>query len=171
MKVRNIFFVVIAVSILGIATLYAQEGGRRGRPGGPEMMRRFPVMAALDANADGEISAEEITGASAALRKLDKNGDGKLTEEEIRPNFEGGPGGRRGEGPGGPNPEEMVNRLLEFDKNSDGKLSKDEVPERMSGLFERGDANKDGVLTKDELRKLAEAQSGGGPRREDHDHE
>ena len=45
-------------------------------------------------------------------------------------------------------------------KNGDGQLSKDEVPERLHGMFERGDTNKDGVLGKDELRKLAEAQSG-----------
>ncbi len=48
--------------------------------------------------------------------------------------------------------------------------NKDEVPERMHGLFERGDANKDGVLGKDELRKLAEAQSSGRRRDERDDH-
>ena len=133
------------------------------------MMRRFPLMMALDANGDGVITAEEINNAPAALRKLDKNGDGKLTEDELRPEFPEGPGGRggegrRGEGPGGPNPDEMVKQLLEFDKNGDGQLSKDEVPERLHGLFERGDTNKDGLLGKDELRKLAEAQAGGARR-------
>lgn len=61
-------------------------------------------------------------------------------------------------GPSGPTPDEMVKQLLEFDRNGDGQLSKDEVPERMQGLFARGDANQDGVLTQDELRKLAAAQ-------------
>jgi hypothetical protein len=75
------------------------------------MMQFLPVLAALDADKNGEISAEEIDNAAAALKKLDKNGDGKLTEEELRPNFpggRGGPGGRPGgEGgrPGGPPPE------------------------------------------------------------------
>ena len=49
-------------------------------------------MAALDANHDGVIDADEIANASAALRKLDKNGDGKLTMDELRPpRRQGGP--------------------------------------------------------------------------------
>ena len=43
-----------------------------------------PIIAALDANHDGEIDASEISNAPAALRKLDKNGDGKLTRAELR---------------------------------------------------------------------------------------
>jgi hypothetical protein len=78
--------------------------------------------------------------------------------------------GPRGEGPGSPNPDELVKRLLEFDRNGDGQLSKEELPERLQGLFARGDANKDGILSKDELRKLAEAQSANAPRNEHDDH-
>ena len=168
MKKRYVFYTLTALIAACVGALYAQDGGfgRRGGQGRPDMMRRFPLMMALDANNDGVISAEEINNAPAALRKLDKNGDGKLTEDELRPNFAEGPGGRRGEGAGASNPDEMVRQLLEFDRNGDGKLSKEEVPERLSGLFERGDLNKDGVLDKDELRKLAEAQSGGGQRDE-----
>lgn len=176
MKKLSVLCILAAIFAVGANTFYAQEGrpgGGRGGPGGRDFMRALPVMTALDADGDGVISAEEINNASVALRKLDKNGDGKLTEDEIRPSFPergpGGPGGRGGErGPGGPNPEEMVKQLLEFDKNGDGQLSKSEVPERMHGMFERGDTNKDGVLSKEELRKLAEAQSG-GERRDEHD--
>ena len=53
-------------------------------------------MAALDADGNGEISAEEIKGAVAALKKLDKNKDGKLTEDELRPSFGGSRSGGRG---------------------------------------------------------------------------
>ena len=59
----------------------------------------------------------------------------------------------------GPTPEEIVKELLDFDKSGDGQLSQDEVPERMQGLFTRGDDNHDGVLSRAELFKLAEAQS------------
>ncbi|MFN0108469.1 MAG: EF-hand domain-containing protein [Blastocatellia bacterium] len=166
MKTRYAICILVTLIATGVGA-YAQE--RRGGPGRPpDMMRRLPLMLALDVNGDGVISEEEISNATAALLKLDKNKDGKLTEEELRPEFPEGPGGRRGEGPGpgGPNPDEMVKQLLEFDKNGDGQLGKDEVPERMHGLFERGDANKDNVLSKDELRKLAEAQSGGAQRAE-----
>ena len=78
-----------------------QERGGGGRQGGQMsgsmLMQMFPVMAALDADKDGTISAAEISGASAALAKLDANGDGELTFDEIRPQrFQGGRGGGRG---------------------------------------------------------------------------
>jgi hypothetical protein len=66
-----------------------------------------PIIAALDTDGDGVISAEEIANAAASLRKLDKNGDGQLTPDEYRPkppkpdNQQGGPAGKRGEGPQG----------------------------------------------------------------------
>lgn len=70
-------------------------------PPGPFGPMRMPVMTALDVNADGELSAEEIAGASQALSKLDKSGDGKLGRGELAPAFagRGGPGGRQGRGP------------------------------------------------------------------------
>lgn len=73
------------------------EGG--GPPGGPFGPPRIPIMTAIDANGDGELSADEIAKAAEALKKLDKNGDGKLSREELRPQF--GPGfGPRGPGDG-----------------------------------------------------------------------
>ena len=120
-------------------------------------MRFNPLVAAIDTDHDGVLSAKEIGNAAAALKTLDKNGDGKLTADEVRPNF----GGRGRGGPGG-SPDEMVKRLMEFDKNGDGKLSKDEVPERMQGMFDRADTNNDGVLTEDEIRKMPRPQRGPG---------
>ena len=64
-------------------------------------MRMLPVMQALDADQDGELSAKEIENAVAALKTLDKNKDGKLTEDELRPNFPEGGRGFGGRGPGG----------------------------------------------------------------------
>ena len=45
----------------------------------------IPTIAALDADRNGEISAEEIANASAALQKLDANNDGKLSRDEFLP--------------------------------------------------------------------------------------
>ena len=44
-----------------------------------------PVMLALDANADGALSAAEIANATTSLKALDVNGDGELTPDELRP--------------------------------------------------------------------------------------
>jgi len=48
-------------------------------------MRFHPLLAALDADHDGEISAAEMQNAPAALKTLDRNHDGKLTPDEILP--------------------------------------------------------------------------------------
>ncbi len=154
---------------------------QEGQPGGMSFMRMSPILNGIDVNHDGVITADELANAPAQLRKLDKNGDGKLTQDEAGLQMMGGRGGGRGrgegrgEGEGGgdeppspaPTAEELTATLMVFDKNHNGQLEKDEVPERMQGLFERGDTNHDGVLTRDEIAKLAEAnrqQAGGGGR-------
>jgi hypothetical protein len=53
-----------------------------------------PVIAALDADRDGTISAEEMQDASESLNKLDKNDDGEISPEELHPH---GPPPREGE--------------------------------------------------------------------------
>ncbi len=50
-----------------------------------QMMQRIPVMATLDIDGDGKLSAAELAAASQSLRKLDTNGDGDLSSNEIRP--------------------------------------------------------------------------------------
>ncbi|MEX2173600.1 MAG: hypothetical protein WD872_04505 [Pirellulaceae bacterium] len=134
-----------------------REGGdrpERGPPPGPP-----PLVMALDADRDGELSAAEIEGASKALLKLDKNSDGKLTREELRP--AGAPDAR----PGEPRPgregaariiEQMRERLKEADANKDGKLSKEEAPDRLKENFDQIDANSDGQIDEAEQRKLYE---------------
>ncbi len=67
------------------------RGGRGGRgrgdgPGGEMNFIRFdPILAAVDTNGDGVISADEIKNSAGAIRKLDKDGDGKVTREEAMP--------------------------------------------------------------------------------------
>ena len=132
---------------------FGERGGPPGGGGAPA-----PLVVALDADGDGELSPKEIDNAVAALRALDKNKDGKLTRDEYLP-------AGRGAAPGGPTAAELVERMMAFDKNGDGKLGRDELPERMQGLMDRADLNKDGTIDKDELSKLAQQQAarGGGP--------
>lgn len=70
------------------------EGEGRGGPGG--MMRLDPVLAALDADANDEISAAELAAAPTALKKLDRDGDGRLAVDEAGMNLGRGRGGLRG---------------------------------------------------------------------------
>jgi hypothetical protein len=48
-------------------------------------MSHHPVLAALDSDHDGEISAAELARAAASLRTLDRNRDGYLTADELVP--------------------------------------------------------------------------------------
>ncbi len=157
-------------------------GGDRGR-GGPSgmdrggFMRMMPVFAALDKDQDGELSAEEINNAVAALKTLDKDNDGKLSADEMRPDmsamggrggFMGGAGGPGAPGGGRPNGDtagSMADRMFAYDENKDEKLAKTELPERIQQMFDRFDTNKDGFLTRDEL-NAAPPRDGNRPRPE-----
>ena len=105
MKVPHTFLAGAVAFGLTSLSATAQEPKRDGPPPG---RMPPPLMAALDANKDGEIDAAEMANASVALKTLDKNNDGKLTGEEIRPprgdRGPGGPGGPKDgdRGPGGP---------------------------------------------------------------------
>lgn len=54
--------------------------GEGGREGGPP---RDALFAALDKDGDGSLSADEITGAPAAIRTLDRDGNGSVSLEEL----------------------------------------------------------------------------------------
>ena len=69
------------------------EAGGDGEPARP----RIPLMAVLDADGDGTVSAAEIASAPRSLRALDTDGDGRLAQEELRPPADG-----ESEGDGGP---------------------------------------------------------------------
>ena len=136
--------------------------GRGGFGGGfpPEFFPGIVIMAALDADKDGALSADEIANATAALKKLDKNGDGKVGRDEIRTELEKllpprrERGGRRGGGGFGGG--SFLDRIMEHDKNADGKISASELPAVMAGLMDRGDKNKDGFLEKSEIEALSQ---------------
>lgn len=55
---------------------------RRGKGG--KHRRKHPLAAALDANHDRTIDANEIANASRALLQLDRNGDGQLNRDDMR---------------------------------------------------------------------------------------
>ena len=78
------------MSLLAATGLSAQPSGNRQAT--TVGHRAPPLVAALDADHDGTISAEEIQNAATALATLDKNNDGQLTRDELRPPRPGGQG-------------------------------------------------------------------------------
>ena len=173
MKPIKLAAFVLTLTVPALSMAQPPEGDRpdgpppegrqeRNREGGPDGRPRFPnpVLEAIDADKNGELSAEEIANAATTLKTLDKNSDGKLDMAETRPNFEGM--GRGFGGPsGGGGSEEMINRLIAMDANKNGKLEKDEVPERMQSMFSRADKNEDGAIDKEEMTAMARERSGG----------
>ena len=143
----------------------APAGAPEGRPGQGGPVPFGPVLRALDADGDGELSSSEIADAAKALAKLDKNGDGKLTRDEMGPPPGAGP--RPGEGnparPGaGAGAEEFLKRIIAADANGDKKISKDEAPDRLKENFDRIDSNSDGQLDFEELKAMVERMRQGG---------
>ncbi|MCA8992519.1 MAG: hypothetical protein KDA88_11090 [Planctomycetaceae bacterium] len=82
----------------------AEAGGSPDAAEGEQPRRQFPnrIVVLIDKDEDGNLSAEELGNAPAALLTLDADKDGTVTREEMRPPGFGG-GGRRGGG-GGPGP-------------------------------------------------------------------
>lgn len=156
------------IAVLGIPAMAQPPGGsREGGPEGPGSPSA--VLAAIDADGNHEISAEEIRNAITALRALDTNKDGKLVRDEIHPGKDGrerrrpGPvaerrNGTRAGSDGRITPA-FIERILAFDNNKDGKLTSDELPERMRSVLSRYDANKDGALERSEIEAITTNRS------------
>jgi Ca2+-binding EF-hand superfamily protein len=156
---------------LGQRDTNPSAAGPAQRQGGPaQMMRQLPIIVALDKNKDGQLSADEINGAVAALKSLDKDGDGIVSTMEMMPS--GGPRGQAGL-PGtdrAASPEMMMRMFANRDADGDGKLSGDEIPEMMRNRLERIDENGDQAIDKDEFAKIAalmgnRGEQGRGPGR------
>ena len=103
-------------------------------------MKFNPVLAALDANLDGTVDAEEMRNSSVSLRSLDRDGDGVLSPREILPDAAANQVGLL---------------LMRLDQDGDGMLSAKEAKDvedgRLRALILGADRNHDGVSTAAEL--------------------
>jgi hypothetical protein len=137
------FCLSLGLIVISAGQLFAQPNPNQ--PPRQGELPPFPLMDALDANRDGEISAAELKNASAALKSIDKNRDGQLTENEFgiefgpgfqRPDFGGGGPGGRAAGRGGPPRDQKI--LKDFDKDGNGRLNADERAAALAILKEQG---------------------------------
>ena len=95
--------------------------------------RAILVLAALDTDHDGVISAQEIANAPEVLRKLDLNHDGKLSAQEC-----------------GASRMSIHPVLAALDADHDGEIGAAEIASAVTALNTL-DKNHDGQLTADEL--------------------
>jgi outer membrane protein assembly factor BamB len=155
--------------------------GGPGGPGGmPDLMQFMPVLKALDADGNREISVNEMDAAPDVLAKLDKNKDGKLVADEVVPDMgnrgggardqggrqgrpQGGPGGRGGPGgPGGPGG--MLRWMpihAALDADESGEIDAAEIKDAAATL-RKLDGNNDGKLVQDEVAPRFGGPRGGG---------
>lgn len=163
-RLDGLLATVAALALTTVAVAQPPEGGPPDR--GPDGPPRDPLRAALDADGDHALSADEIKHAASAIARLDRNGDGRIDHEEFRPprpprrgppedgdqtrrpprDAAGPARGPRPEGrpprefggprPGGPSPERFVERALAFDADGDGKLDRAEI-EKFAGEIQQ----------------------------------
>lgn len=145
--------------------------------------RGGPALQLLDADKDSVISIAEINNAPTALAKLDANADGQLTADELRPpgrppadrdmakslmSFDKNADGKLAKNE---LPERMQGMLARGDKDGDGFLTSAEIQAmvpaqpregeggmmRMDPLLSAIDADKNGIISFTELQNSAAA--------------
>jgi Ca2+-binding EF-hand superfamily protein len=105
-------------------------------------MRGNPVLAALDSDGDGEISAAEIANSPAALETLDIDRNGSLSPYEVLPH---------------PAVSEAAGLIGRFDTNDAGVVALQGLPKDdpdldfIKRILISADRNHDGVVTRGEL--------------------
>src|SRR6185503_8337494 len=103
------------------------------------------LLAALDSDRNGSLSASEVAAAPVVLTALDLNEDGMISPDEQQANQVGGRLARNRRGA------TSFNLVFTLDANHDGDIQLLEIANAVSSL-KRLDRNGDGELTPDELR-------------------
>lgn len=122
------------------------RGGQQpGRGGMSRIIQRIPVLAALDADGDGEVSAAEIRDSARSLRALDTDQSRSLEASELLPRFRGRGGFGRGRRPD-PRPAPIMTAI---DRDGNGEIGSEELAQASEALWSL-DSDQDGSLTRGE---------------------
>ena len=108
-----------------------------------------PVLKALDQNADGILSTDEIQSSPESLKAVDKNGDGILSSAETRLKFPAGinlPQGFVGKMMRNPRVQPLMNLI---DRDGDGTIDSDEIKDSSEAIRQL-DADNDWRLSRSE---------------------
>ncbi len=135
----------LLVAVMTTITATAQDS----KP--PQDRRPPPVLLlhALDGDRSGELSADEIANASAALAELDKDEDGALSQKEIMSPPPRNPADGAALPPKKPKPSPVLLKALDLDK--DRTLSADEIEDAPASLATL-DKDEDGTISKAEMK-------------------
>lgn len=140
----NLRFILASLVLGASAVAHAETAPAASRPVRPTS----PVMAALDTDRNGVLSAAEIAAAPGALTALDLNEDGFVTPDELRATAPASSDvrafrvSRLASG---------LNLVVALDANHDGDIQPMEIANAVSSL-KRLDLNGDGLISRDELR-------------------
>jgi len=122
------------------------EAAATGQPAGSAPNAIFAV---IDVDGDGIITKTELRKAIRAIKTLDADSDGNITLAEV--GATAGPAGPAGLGAAGPNPMQLIERMMVNDLNQDGMLSANELPEHMRRALQNADTDGNQLIDRTEL--------------------
>ena len=137
---------ILATFALGTASMLCAADSTRST----SLRVPSPILAALDSDLDGTLTAAELAAAPMTLAALDRNDDGLVSADEWQ-------AAERRNGRGGYGPLSFT-VVFALDANRDGAIQAMEIANAVSSL-NRLDVNRDGALTRDELRPVLVARN------------